>query len=128
MPHKLTITVAEEVYQGLHRRVGRGNISHFIEQLVRPHVVDDDELEAGYRAMAAHAAYEREAREWVEAGPGGGPALRGGAADAAYEREAGEWLEAAGGEEPEWGGEKSTGWPSNRRETGEDRCQLDEQR
>ena len=31
--------------------------------------VDDDELEAAYRAMAADAAREREALEWIEAAP-----------------------------------------------------------
>jgi predicted CopG family antitoxin len=67
MQRKLTITVAEEVYRGLHQKVGRGQISSFIEQLVRPHVVDEDALEAGYRAMAADEEYEREAREWIEA-------------------------------------------------------------
>jgi len=64
---KLTITVAEDVYQGLHRHIGRGQISSFIEELVRPHVVDDVELEAAYREMAADEAREREAREWIEA-------------------------------------------------------------
>jgi hypothetical protein len=66
---KLTITLAEEVYDGLHRHVGRGHISSFIEELVRPHVVDTDELEAGYREMAADTAREQEALEWIEAAP-----------------------------------------------------------
>jgi predicted CopG family antitoxin len=69
MPRKLTITVAEEVYEGLHRHVGRGGISAFIERLVRPHVVDDGALEAAYREMAADEAREREALEWIEAVP-----------------------------------------------------------
>jgi hypothetical protein len=47
---KLTITVDEEVYDGLHRVVGRRHISRFLTELARPHVVPDD-LEAGYRAM-----------------------------------------------------------------------------
>jgi hypothetical protein len=67
MHRKLTITLADEVYQGLHRKVGRGRISTFIEDLVRPHVLEeDDELEAGYRAMAADEEHEREALEWIE--------------------------------------------------------------
>jgi predicted CopG family antitoxin len=64
---KLTITIADEVYQGLHQKIGRGQISSFIEDLVRPHIVDETDLEAGYRAMAADEEYEREALEWIEA-------------------------------------------------------------
>src|SRR5262249_11118570 len=67
MQRKLTITVSDEVYRGLHHRVGRGAISRFIEDLVRPHVVVDDELEALYRQAAQDATAEREAREWIEA-------------------------------------------------------------
>lgn len=70
MHRKLTITVADDVYQGLHQKVGRGQISRFIEQLVRPHVVEEGSLEAAYREMAADEAGEREALEWIEAFPG----------------------------------------------------------
>ena len=69
MHRKLTITLAEDVYQGLHRQVGRGQISSFIEELVRPLVAADCELEAAYREMAADAEREREALEWIEAAP-----------------------------------------------------------
>lgn len=69
MHRKLTITVADDVYRGLHEKVGRGNISGFIEELVRPHVVAGDELDAAYRAMAADEQREREAIEWIEAAP-----------------------------------------------------------
>jgi predicted CopG family antitoxin len=62
---KLTITVDEEVYQGLHKVVGRRNISRFSTELARPHVVHGD-LEAGYRAMATDEDHEREAMEWIE--------------------------------------------------------------
>jgi hypothetical protein len=65
MRKKLTITVDEEVYDGLHRIVGRRHISRIINALAKPHVVPDA-LEAGYRAMAADEAREREATEWVE--------------------------------------------------------------
>ena len=51
MQKKLTITVDEHVYHGLHRIVGRRRISRFIESLVRPHVVEE-ELSAAYREMA----------------------------------------------------------------------------
>ena len=65
MRRKLTITVDEAVYDGLHRVVGRRRISHFLNELARPHVVHDD-LEAGYRAMAADEEREQEAAEWIE--------------------------------------------------------------
>jgi predicted CopG family antitoxin len=39
MQKKLTITVDEEVYEGLHKRIGRRKISKFVQELVRPHVV-----------------------------------------------------------------------------------------
>lgn len=63
---KLTITLDAEVYEGLHRVIGRGSIASFIEDLVRPHVVGVD-LDAEYREMAADEAREREALEWAEA-------------------------------------------------------------
>ena len=66
MQKKLTITVNEDVYEGLHKVIGRRHISHFIEDLVRPHVIGGD-LEAGYRAMAEDEARELEALEWSEA-------------------------------------------------------------
>jgi predicted CopG family antitoxin len=63
---KLTVTVDEEVYEGLHRVIGRQKISQFIESLVRPHVVSHDLADA-YRAMAADEGREVEAHEWAEA-------------------------------------------------------------
>ena len=66
MQKKLTITVDEDVYEGLHKVIGRRRISQFIEDLVRPHVIGAD-LEAGYQAMAADEARETEALEWSEA-------------------------------------------------------------
>lgn len=66
MHKKLTITVDEEVYQGLHRVVGRQKISQFIETLVRPYVMPED-LAAAYRDMAADERREAEARDWADA-------------------------------------------------------------
>ena len=66
MHRKLTITVDETVYAGLHKVVGRHRISQFIEELVRPHVVGQD-LSAAYRQMAADEVREAEALEWAEA-------------------------------------------------------------
>jgi predicted CopG family antitoxin len=65
MNRKLTITVSESVYEGLHRTIGRGRISQFIEKLARPHVVAQD-IEASYRDMAADQVREQEALEWSE--------------------------------------------------------------
>jgi predicted CopG family antitoxin len=66
MHKKLTITVDEEVYLGLHRVVGRQKISQFIETLVRPHVIREN-LMAAYRDMAGEEEREAEALAWAEA-------------------------------------------------------------
>ncbi len=66
MHKKLTITIDEQVYDGLHKTVGRGNISQFIETLVRPQIMDSD-MEDGYRRMALDEEREAEAHEWSEA-------------------------------------------------------------
>jgi predicted CopG family antitoxin len=65
MNRKLTITVSEAVYEGLHRTIGRRRISQFIEKLARPHVLPQD-TEAAYCEMAADHAREKEALEWCE--------------------------------------------------------------
>lgn len=65
MQRKLTITLDEAIYDGLHTVIGRRKISQFIEELVRPHVVLTD-LEAGYQAMAADTVREAEAFAWAE--------------------------------------------------------------
>jgi predicted CopG family antitoxin len=66
MQKKLTITIDEKVYKGLHKIVGRGHISKFIEELVRPHILDRDLVEA-YKQMAQEESRESEALEWSEA-------------------------------------------------------------
>ena len=66
MQKKLTITVDEQVYEGLHKNIGRGKISKFIEGLVRPHVVRED-LEAAYEEMAKDYKRESDALAWAEA-------------------------------------------------------------
>jgi predicted CopG family antitoxin len=65
MQKKLTITIDEKVYSGLHRVIGRRRISSFIESLVRPHVIQD-ELLAAYEEMAHDEVREAEALEWAE--------------------------------------------------------------
>lgn len=69
MQKKLTITIDDEVYDGLYRVVGPRKISAFIEDLVRPHVVLPD-LDAAYEAMAADEARETEALALAEAAIG----------------------------------------------------------
>lgn len=63
MHKKMTITLDEDVYYGLYRMIGRRKISQFIEELVRPHVVDKT-LEEGYKAMALDEEREKEAMQW----------------------------------------------------------------
>ena len=75
MHKRMTITLDEAVYEGLYRMVGKRRMSQFIEDLLRPHVVDSS-LDDGYRAMAADTAREAEALEWCNA-------LAGDVADAA---------------------------------------------
>ncbi|MFC1600911.1 addiction module antitoxin [Candidatus Sumerlaeota bacterium] len=66
MQKKLTLTIDEEVYNGLHKVIGTRKISHFVEDLVRPHVVKRDLYEA-YRAMGGDVDREAEALAWAEA-------------------------------------------------------------
>ncbi len=66
MHKRMTISIDETVYEGLIRVVGRRKISQFLEDLARPHVVNDD-LQIGYRAMAADVEREREALDWSDA-------------------------------------------------------------
>lgn len=75
MHRRMTITLDEAVYEGLYRKVGKRRMSQFIEDLLRPHVVDSS-LDGGYRAMAADKAREAEAMAWCNA-------LAGDVADAA---------------------------------------------
>jgi len=65
MQKKLTITIEEEVYEGLHEVIGPRKISKFVEELVRPHVVRP-KLDSGYKQMAHDKAREEEALEWAE--------------------------------------------------------------
>jgi predicted CopG family antitoxin len=65
MQKKLTITIDEQVYNGLHRVIGRRKISKFIESTIRPHVINPD-LCSDYREMAQDEAREADALEWIE--------------------------------------------------------------
>jgi hypothetical protein len=66
MQKKLTITLDERVYDGLHTVVGRRRSSRFSESLVRPNVLGKD-LEVAYQQMAHEEAREAEALAWGEA-------------------------------------------------------------
>jgi hypothetical protein len=65
MRKKLTITIDAKVYDGLYTVIGRRRISRFLNDLARPHVTGQS-LAAGYAAMAADEAREREAKAWIE--------------------------------------------------------------
>ena len=67
MTKKLTITVSDEVYKGLHQRVGRRKISRFIDDIARERLTDRNspeywltapkrELAAAYAEQAAYEA------------------------------------------------------------------------
>lgn len=65
MQKKLTITIDEKVYRGLYLIIGERKISQFIENLVKPHVLDPN-LKIAYREMALDEKREDEANEWSE--------------------------------------------------------------
>ncbi|MGI8552633.1 MAG: addiction module antitoxin [Dehalococcoidia bacterium] len=67
MQRMLTIPIVDDVYRGHHQRIGRGEISRFIEGLVRPHVVGTSALEEEYREAARDREAEGEAHRWIEA-------------------------------------------------------------
>ena len=73
MQKKLTITVDEDVYEGLHKKIGRCKISKFVEELVRPHVVKP-EMETATDAYPVrlltntlHRMRRGEGVSWVDA-------------------------------------------------------------
>jgi predicted CopG family antitoxin len=66
MQKKLTVTIDEEVYEGLRKVIGPRKISRFIEDLIRPHVTQKD-IYSAYKEMAADEVRESEALEWAEA-------------------------------------------------------------
>jgi predicted CopG family antitoxin len=65
MQKKLTITIDEEVYEGLHKTIGPRKISRYIQEIVRPHVVRPN-LDSAYAEMAKDKKREKEAAEWTE--------------------------------------------------------------
>jgi predicted CopG family antitoxin len=71
MQKKLTISLNELVYDELCRVIGRGNISKFIENLIKPQLKGND-LDAAYKEMAADSVREKDALEWANAVVGDG--------------------------------------------------------
>ena len=65
MQRKLTITIDEDVYDGLYRVAGRRKMSKFIKSPVRPYVLPVN-LDEGYIQMAGDTEREAEAMEWIE--------------------------------------------------------------
>jgi len=65
MQKKLTISIDEKVYEGLHDVIGPRKISKFVEELVRPHVVRP-QLDSEYEMMANDKVREAKALEWAE--------------------------------------------------------------
>ena len=65
MQKKLTITVDEEVYEGLRKTIGPRKISRFVQEIVRPYVVRPN-LESAYARMAKDKRREKDASEWAE--------------------------------------------------------------
>jgi len=65
MQKKLTITIDEEVYEGLHKTIGPRKISRYIQEIVRPHVVRPN-LDSAYAEMARDKRREKDAEEWAE--------------------------------------------------------------
>jgi predicted CopG family antitoxin len=61
---KLTITVESDVYRDLHDRIGRGQISRFLNALAKARLARTA-LEEEYGAMAADELREAEAAEWI---------------------------------------------------------------
>ena len=65
MTKKLTVSIDDRVYDGLHAIIGQGNIGKFLEDLARPFVVTES-LAAAYAEMAADQARDAAADEWCE--------------------------------------------------------------
>ncbi|MFA6033223.1 MAG: addiction module antitoxin [Myxococcota bacterium] len=65
MVRKITISMEPAVYDGLHRVIGVGRISAFINEIAKPFVVKEG-LASAYKDMAADKTRELEAHDWVE--------------------------------------------------------------
>ncbi len=54
---KLTLFVPEDIYNGLHRQVGKGKISHFVSEKVRPYLLPEKtgSMDAFHGLLKKHA-------------------------------------------------------------------------
>ena len=69
MTKKLTISVSDEVYEGLRRRFGPRKISRFLNDLARERLRPRS-LAEEYPEAAGDEQTEREALAWIETGVG----------------------------------------------------------
>lgn len=53
---KLTLLLDDDVYEGLHRTAGKGNIGHFVSEKVRPYLVTKKDGQAAGFGMLRHLA------------------------------------------------------------------------
>jgi|TARA_B100000315_G_C14595953_1_gene599323 predicted CopG family antitoxin len=65
MQKKLTISIDEQIYNALYHIVGKRKISRFIENLVKPEVINEA-LELAYKQMSEDSSREEEALQWTE--------------------------------------------------------------
>lgn len=63
MYKRMTVTLDEAVYDGLYRTVGKRKMSQFLEDLLKPLVLDSS-LVGGYKAMASDTLRGAQADEW----------------------------------------------------------------
>lgn len=61
---KVTLTLDDDVYAGLKAKAGARGMGKFISRFMRPHV-SESALEDGYKALAADAASEVDAQDWL---------------------------------------------------------------
>ena len=54
----------EALWEGFTQLVGRGNVSKWIENMIRPYV-DKSDLASAYKTMGQDKAREKEAKDWV---------------------------------------------------------------
>jgi len=65
MQKKLTISIAENVYNDLYAVIGKRKISKFIENLIKPYIISDN-LSLAYQEISQDAQREIEFCESVE--------------------------------------------------------------
>ena len=63
---KITILVDERVYAGIRKKAGRGNVGKFISKIVKPYVLEEDEINNAYMKMSNDCDREKNAQEWSE--------------------------------------------------------------